>query len=891
MQVKSKKELNKTALYNKHVELNANIVEFAGWMMPLHYSSGIIKEHLSTRKGAGLFDVSHMGRFIISGKQSLNYLQYVLTNNASSLSDYDSQYTIISDDCGYAIDDTYLYHLAGDEYLLVVNAANKDSDWDRLTTNISEFRNVKIVDKSADLSMLSLQGPLSKEILLGIISNGYLPEPSRNKMSITQIDGVKVLIARTGYTGEPLCFELFIDSGNCIKVWDKLIQTGAVPVGLGARDTLRLEAGLPLYGNELGTDPEGRKIPIFSVNLARFAVSFSQCKGSFIGRQALTAQFNALKGILNRGYSLIGNLPRLVMPLELTGGGIARKGSKVYYKNKHVGYITSGTSVPYWKSIGNGITATFSDEIGSRSICLALLDSDLYEDMEVEIDIRGKRYNAIIMPYLLKSDAAPYARTISSKYYFLKKDEITSDNVSQNYIDSVNILLKKSISNTLWRQKECINLIPSEQTPSKFVKLLSIMDPAGRYAEHKKLEAFYDKEVFFYQGTAFIAEVEKLLSKEIKKYLSCSQVETRAISGQMANMIVFSTLVDFFNRADAKSEYKRIHQILNHHIMAGGHLSAQPMGALKDFVRKDPKTDRYAVINFPVLKEDPYQIDLKETQKLIEKHKPRLIIFGKSMTIYKEPVSKIKKFIQDLNLDCLVLYDMAHVLGLVGKYFQEPFNEGADIVTASTHKTFFGTQRGIISSNFIKPDLYYQLWKAIEKRTFPGSTSNHHLGTLLGLLMASYEMNYFKDDYQKNVISNAKAFAKALKNCGLNVAGNSDLGYTQTHQVIIDVGSFKAPLIAKVLEDNNIIVNYQATYRDEGFTASGSIRMGVAEMTRFGMEEKDFEELAQLIYEVIKKQRNVKNEIINVRQRFLKMKYCFSENMFKELLGQINDLM
>ena len=107
---------------------------------------------------------------------------------------------------------------------------------------------------------------------------------------------------------------------------------------------------------------------------------------------------------------------------------------------------------------------------------------------------------------------------------------------------------------------------------------------------------------------------------------------------------------------------------------------------------------------------------------------------------------------------------MAHVLGLVGKYFQEPFKEGADIVTASTHKTFFGTQRGIIASNFMEPELYYQLWKAIEKRTFPGSTSNHHLGTLLGLLMASYEMNYFKEEYQQKVISNAKSFAKALKN-------------------------------------------------------------------------------------------------------------------------------
>ena len=263
MQSKNNKESNKTILYNKHIELNANMVEFAGWIMPLYYRRGIIKEHLSTRKQAGLFDVSHMGRFIISGKQSLDYLQHVLTNNSGALSDYESQYTIISDDQGYAIDDAYLYHITGNEYLLVVNAANKDNDWDYLASKISEFKDVKIADKTTELSMISLQGPLSKEILSGIISSGYLPEPLRNKLSIAQIDEVKVLIARTGYTGEPLCFELFIDSTNCIKVWDMLIQTGAVPVGLGARDTLRLEAGLPLYGHELGTDPKVRKFQYF----------------------------------------------------------------------------------------------------------------------------------------------------------------------------------------------------------------------------------------------------------------------------------------------------------------------------------------------------------------------------------------------------------------------------------------------------------------------------------------------------------------------------------------------------------------------------------------------------------------------------------------------------
>ncbi|GAI08672.1 unnamed protein product, partial [marine sediment metagenome] len=196
------------------------------------------------------------------------------------------------------------------------------------------------------------------------------------------------------------------------------------------------------------------------------------------------------------------------------------------------------------------------------------------------------------------------------------------------------------------------------------------------------------------------------------------------------------------------------------------------------------------------------------------------------------------------------MYDMAHVLGLVGPYFQEPFKEGADIVTGSTHKTFFGTQRGIIASDYQRDNLRWPLWEAVRRRAFPGSVSNHHLGTLLGLLMAAYEMNCFKDQYQKRVLSNAKALAQALKESGLDVAGDPNVGYTETHQVILNVGYGKGPEVARRLEDNNIIINYQAGPEEEGFTTSGCLRMGVAEMTRFGMEEKDFQELAQLIRDV-----------------------------------------
>ena len=157
--------------------------------------------------------------------------------------------------------------------------------------------------------------------------------------------------------------------------------------------------------------------------------------------------------------------------------------------------------------------------------------------------------------------------------------------------------------------------------------------------------------------------------------------------------------------------------------------------------------------------------------------------------------------------------------------------------------------------NYTAEDARYEFWEAIQRRSFPGSLSNHHLGTLLGLLLAAYEMNHFKDDYQQAVLANAKAFAAALKECGLDVAGDPEISYTETHQVIINVGYANGPEIAARLENNNIVLNYQAAPDEEGFTASGSLRTGVQEMTRFGMTTADFQQLAQLMADVILKTR------------------------------------
>jgi aminomethyltransferase len=227
------------------------------------------------------------------------------------------------------------------------------------------------------------------------------------------------------------------------------------------------------------------------------------------------------------------------------------------------------------------------------------------------------------------------------------------------------------------------------------------------------------------------------------------------------------------------------------------------------------------------------------------------------------------------------MYDMAHVLGLIGPHFQMPFAEGADLVTGSTHKTFFGTQRGIVGSRFQENEERYELWEALLKRAFPGSVSNHHLGTLLGLLMATYEMNQFKDKYQLKVIANAKAFARALKECGLNVAGDPAIDFTETHQVVVDVGYSHGSEIASRLEANNIICNYQANTDEEGFTASGALRMGVSEMTRFGMEEDDFRTLAELMHDVVMKDAVVTDQVKALREQFLELQFCFAEMLQK----------
>ncbi len=183
----------------------------------------------------------------------------------------------------------------------------------------------------------------------------------------------------------------------------------------------------------------------------------------------------------------------------------------------------------------------------------------------------------------------------------------------------------------------------------------------------------------------------------------------------------------------------------------------------------------------------------------------------------------------------------------------------------------------------------YELWRTVRRRTFPGSVSNHHLGTMLGLLAAAYEMNQFKDSYQPAVLANAKAFARALAAAGLTVAGDPAIGHTETHQVIVEVGYGRGPHLAERLETNNIICNYQAAPDEEGFTAAGALRLGVAEMTRFGMGPEDFEVLAGIMAGIILEDREAKDEVRDLRRQFSALRYCFGEADFPEALKALHE--
>jgi len=408
--------------------------------------------------------------------------------------------------------------------------------------------------------------------------------------------------------------------------------------------------------------------------------------------------------------------------------------------------------------------------------------------------------------------------------------------------------LEKRIDEAEEWMASCINLIASENVISERVAdVLSKPKLAGKYAERSRKKD--RSKHYYYKGTKYIEKTEDELEKHLKLLFGCKNVEIRPISGTLANDIVFSA---FVNHKDRVMAYPTNH---------GGHISHYKHGSLGKYSKK--------IIPIP-LTEDGYHLDSSKTIKLVREYKPSIIVLGKSLFLFPEPISGIKEACNKTGTK--IVYDASHVLGLIaGKRFQNPLAEGADIVTGSTHKTFFGTQRGIIFSNMEDDE-----WIKIEKATFPGALRNHHLNTLTGLLKATYEMLEFGREYAKQTIINAKTLASKLYESGFDVQAKK-FGFTESHHVAVDLSRYGGgERAASLLEENNIIINSNMLpFEEQKYCKDPrGARIGVQEMTRFGMKESEMGYIATLISKCLHG-KNVREEVIEFRKDFQDIKYCF----------------
>jgi glycine hydroxymethyltransferase len=393
-----------------------------------------------------------------------------------------------------------------------------------------------------------------------------------------------------------------------------------------------------------------------------------------------------------------------------------------------------------------------------------------------------------------------------------------------------------------WRDK-CINLIASENVVSQRVRAQSGSDFAHRYAEGHPGERYY-------RGTSYIDEIENQLKTNLKIMFECDHSEVRPISGTNANEAVFSRLLC---PGDV---------VMVNSTPGGGHISHHKEGSLGKFTKN--------IIDTPLTK-DGYHMDLENTAYLIEKAKPKMIVGGKSLFLFPEPVAELAEVCRQYKTR--IMYDAAHVLGLIsGKRFQRPLLEGAFLMTASTHKTYFGSQRGIILSNMDE-----EYWRKIDRGAFPGSSSNHHLDTLAQMAIATYEMMEFGEQYAEDTIKNARALAAALDSYGFDVQGK-EFGYTDSHQVAVNVKEFRGgERVSKMLELNDIILNMNMLPHEplRNHDRPEGIRIGVQEMTRFGMGKKAMGRIAELIKECIIDKKPVKEEVNRFRAKYQKIKYCY----------------
>ena len=352
--------VQKTALYDRHVALGARLVDFAGWTLPVQYPTGPLKEHICVRQAAGLFDIDHMGQVIVRGPDALAFLQRVMTADVQAFSVGTANYSLMCYEDGGVVDDTFIYRLP-DHYFVAINASNSRKDTRWLNWQCSGY-DVIIDNVSVDTCMLALQGPRA-EAILQRLCDGDLSELSFHECAHMLIAGVRTLVGRTGYTGED-GFELFFPTGSAGLIWDRIMASGEpdglLPIGLAARDSLRLEPCMPLYGQEISAEVN----PI-EAGLS-WALSFD--KPDWIGRGALIK--TRLEG---RRRKAIG--------FELTEGGVPRHGCDVVVDGCICGEVTSGIYSP-----------TLGKPIG-----LALVTTDIEVGQSIAIRIRRKDRGAIVV--------------------------------------------------------------------------------------------------------------------------------------------------------------------------------------------------------------------------------------------------------------------------------------------------------------------------------------------------------------------------------------------------------------------------------------------------------------------------------------------------------------
>lgn len=354
--------MKKTPLYDIHLKLNAKVVSFHDYFMPLQYDT-IINEHHCVRKNAGLFDISHMGRFEVLGNKAFPFIQHIITNDAGKLADKQVQYTPICNEQGGILDDILVYKWHNEHFMLVVNSANKEKDLSWLQRQAVTFQPLEIRDLTDCIALIALQGPLSMNMLENTFHSKF-HSLKRFYFNDFVWDGLRIIISRTGYTGED-GFEIFADAKHVAKLWnllfDKNKQDGLMPAGLGARDTLRLEACLLLYGNDMDETITPLETTI------DWTVKFD--KSNFIGKEAMLRQ--KAKG-----------LDRKLAGFEMIDRGIPRHGYPVLKGNETIGKVTSGSFSPTTnKNIGLCLIKSQYAKIGE----------------ELKIQIRDNTYNARIV--------------------------------------------------------------------------------------------------------------------------------------------------------------------------------------------------------------------------------------------------------------------------------------------------------------------------------------------------------------------------------------------------------------------------------------------------------------------------------------------------------------